>query len=298
MTVEMPTEAGWPAAGPGNPSPATGKQLLRASWRLLRQDRDLLLLPVIGAVAAFVVAVVLFAPSFGIGWVVGGSQSRAWGAVVGAILAMFGASAALIYVQAALVIGANQRADGGDPSVLGVLGQTWAHRGKILRWTAATTTIGLVVRTVQERLGIFGAVVGFLGGVAWAIASFLVVPTLIAEDLGPKAAVTRSAHLIRQTWGTSVRTTLRLGFGYGLLTLAPFFVAVIAAIGIVNGSTATIVVGLVVIAVGLTLSIAVALVFAAVSTYARALIYRYATGRPVPGIDPPTFTGVFRPRRA
>ena len=56
-------------------------------------------------------------------------------------------------------------------------------------------------------------------------------------------------------------------------------------------------VGLLLIVVGIIAFVALAMVFSAISTYARALIYRYATGRTVPGIDPQLFAGAFRPRR-
>jgi hypothetical protein len=38
-------------------------------------------------------------------------------------------------------------------------------------------------------------------------------------------------------------------------------------------------------------------VFSAIASYARAMVYRYATGRPVPGIPAAAFAGVFTPRR-
>jgi hypothetical protein len=52
------------------------------------------------------------------------------------------------------------------------------------------------------------------------------------------------------------------------------------------------------IIVGFVGLLALVMVFSAVSTYARALIYRYATGLPVPGIDPSLFVGVFRQKRS
>jgi hypothetical protein len=279
-------------------SPATGKHLLRACWGLLRQDRELLWLPVIGTVAGLIAAGVLFAPGFAIGWIVGGSQHRSWGGELGGVLAVFAASVVSIYFQAALVIGANQRADGGDPTVRGVLAQTWTHRGKILSWAIVATTVGLVIRGLERRLGILGTILGFLGGVAWAIAAFLVVPIVVVEDLGPIAAVKRSAQLVRQTWGPSLRTTLRLSLAYFLLMLVPVAVIVVGVVAAVGGSHTGLAVGILLIVVGVAALIALAMVFSAISTYARALIYRYATGRPVPGIDPAVFAGVFQPRRS
>jgi hypothetical protein len=290
--------AGFPPAPGQAGSPATGKALLSACWALLREDRELLWLPVIGWIAGIVAAAILFVPGFAIGWVAGGGQHDAWGGWVGGFLAVFALSAVSIYFQAALVIGANQRADGGDPTVRGVLADAWTRRGKIFGWAAVSTTVGLVIRAVEQRAGVLGAILGFLGGVAWAIASFLVIPVVVAEDLGPFAAVSRSAHLVRDTWGTSVRTGLRLGVIYVLLTLASLALLVIGFAAAFSGGAAGAVIGVLLILLGFAASVAVVMGFVAVSTYARALIYRYATGRPVPGIDPALLAGAFQPKRS
>jgi Family of unknown function (DUF6159) len=276
---------------------ATGRQLLSASWAMLRQDRELLWLPAIAAITGFFAAVILFAPGFAIGWFAGGDQHHAWGGWVGGAFAAFGASVVSIYFQAALVIGANQRADGGDPNVRGVLAEAWTHRARIVSWAALTTTVGVAIRAVEQRLGILGSILGFLGGVAWAIASFLVVPVVVVEGLSPIAAVKRSAQLVRDTWGTSVRTTVRFGITYVLFLLLPIAVIVVGVFALASGSGPATAIGIVLIVAGVAGFVALAMVFSAISTYARALIYRYATGRTVPGIDPQLFAGAFAPKR-
>jgi hypothetical protein len=305
MVDQPPPYGGYPPPGPPQysaPRPvtaatATGKQLLKASWGLLRQDRELLWLPAIASITGFFAAVILFAPGFALGWAIGGDQHRSWGGWVGGAFAAFAASIVAIYFQAALVIGANQRADGGDPDIRGVLAEAWTHKGKIISWAALTTTVGVAIRALEQRLGILGSILGFLGGVAWAIASFLVVPVVVVENLGPIDAVKRSAQLVRDTWGTSVRTTLRFGLTFLLLLLAPIAVIAIGIVALTNGSAAAIAIGLVLIVVGVIAFLALSMVFSAISTYARALIYRYATGRPVPGVDPQLFIGAFRAKR-
>jgi hypothetical protein len=284
-----------PQRDPG--SQPTGKELLSACWGLLREDRELLWLPVIGSIAGIIAGMILFAPGYAIGWAAGGGRAS-WGGWLGGLFALFAATAVSIYFQAALVIGANQRADGGNPTVRGVLGEAWSRKGKILSWAALSTTVGLVIRAIEQRAGIVGAILGFLGGVAWAVASFLVIPVVIGENLGPIAAVSRSAHLVRETWGTSVRTGLRLGVMYVLLVLGSVVLLVFGAAALMAGGVAGAVVGVVLVLLGLAALLAVIVGFVAVSTYARALIYRYATGRPVPGIDPALFAGVFQPRRS
>jgi hypothetical protein len=277
---------------------ATGKQLLTASWGMLKQDRELLWLPAIAAISGFFAALVLFAPGFAIGWAVGGEQHHSWGGWVGGVFTAFGASVVSIYFQAALVIGANQRADGGNPTLKGVLAEAWTHKGRILSWAVLTTSVGAAIRALEQRFGAIGTILGFLGGIAWGVASFLVVPVIIAENLGPIDAVKRSAELLRHTWGTSLRSTIRIGFTQLLFFVPAVLTIVIGVLAIASGSSLAITIGIVVVVVGVLALLAVVMVFSAIVTYARTLIYRYATGRPVPGVDPQLFAGAFAPKRS
>lgn len=289
-----PYAAPSPTSGPTGP---TGKALLKASWQMLRQDRELVWLPAVGAATSLLAAVILFVPGWFLGAAIGGTQQNSWSGTFGGVLAVFAATIVGIYFQAALVIGANERADGGDPTFGGCLRSAWAVRGPIVRWGLLTATVGIAIRALEERLGFLGSIIGFLGGLAWAIASFLVVPVLVAEDLGPVEAVKRSSQLIKSNWGTSLRTTLRFGVVQFVLTMVPVLVAVVGAVALSSGSTAGTAIGVVLILAAIAGFLALAMVFAAIGSYARALIYRFASGQPVPGIDPRLFVGVFQPKR-
>lgn len=291
----MTTETS-PYAYPGpvtGPQRATGKALLGASWQMLRQDRELLWLPVLGAIFGLIAAAILFVPGWFIGGAVGGADHHSWAGTVGGAFAAGAATIVSIFFQSALVIGANERSEGGDPTLRGVLRAAWERRAKILSWGLLTTTVGFAIRALERRLGIFGNILGFLGGFAWAVASFLVVPVLVAEDLGPMASVKRSTQLIKETWGTSLRTTLRFGLIQIALLLVPVIIGVIGVAAIASGSSGSVAIGVVLLLVAVVAFLALAMVFSAIGSYARALIYRYATGRPVPGIDPTLFSGVF-----
>jgi len=292
----QPSPYAAPAPTPG-PRRATGKALLSASWGMLRQDRELLWLPVLGSLAALVAAGLLFVPGWFVGSAVGGTNHHSWAGTVGGLFAAAAATVAGIYFQAALVIGANERADGGDPTLRGCLAAAWARRGRILSWGLLSATVGVAIRALERRFGVVGSILGFLGGLAWAIASFLVVPVVVAEDLGPVTAIKRSAQLIKSTWGTSLRTTLRFGFVQFGLMLVPLIVGVIGVVAIASGSTAATAIGVLLLVAAVAAFIGLAMVFSAIGSYARALIYRYATGRSVPGVDPMLFTGVFEPKK-
>jgi hypothetical protein len=172
----------------------------------------------------------------------------------------------------------------------------WAYRWRILTWSLLTSTVGTVLQIIQDRLGFLGAIVNWVGGLAWGIATFVVVPVLVAEDVGPVTAIKRSAHVLRETWGTSLRTAGR-GFILGLgLWLIPVAVGAVGLVMALTGSGTVLVFGIALIVVAAIGLIALSSLFGAIGAYARALIYRYAVGLPTPGIETRVLAGAFQPK--
>lgn len=270
----------------------TGGELLDATWALLRQDRQLVVLPLVGSVFGVIAAAALFMPGYALGWLVDGKDGGDIAYYAGAALGGFGATIVGVFFQAALVIGANQRADGGDPTVRSCLRGAWEHRWQVLAWSVVTATVGFVLQTLQERLGFVGAILNWVGGVTWSIATFVVVPVIVAEDVGPVTAVKRSTRVLRDTWGTSLRTAVRGGLLAFVLLLVPMLVF---ALGLCMALTSggTVIIGFALMAVAGIVFIALASLFGAIGAYARALIYRYAVGLPTPGIDGTLLAGAF-----
>lgn len=269
----------------------TGRQILSASWQMLKEDQQLLWIPVISAAASLIAGAALFYPGFLAGDAIGHSHRVAiWAAFA---LAGFGASTIGIYFQAALVIGAYQRAEGIRPTFGGVLAAAWKLRGPVLAWALLATTVGVAIRALENRLGWLGRLLGLVGGLAWAVATFLVVPVVVAEGLGPIEAVKRSGQLLRDTWGTSLRTTLRFGMIQLVVMIVPIMGFVVGFALVAPGTDSQRSLGIVILAVSIVALFAMGAVFAAISTYSRALIYRYATGLAVPGVASEVFAGAF-----
>jgi hypothetical protein len=287
-----------PPAPQGGPSAPTGRQILSSSWAMLKRDRSLIVLPVLGTFFGAVAYLAFFVP--GLILQIGGHHNHYF-VYPFVIVGGFFASVIGIFFQAALIAGAYQRADGGDPTVGSCLEVAWRMKTQVLGWAVFTSSVGAVVRLVEQRLGIFGRLLGFLGGVAWAVATFFAVPAIVAEGLGPIEALKRSAHTIRQTWGTSVRTTLRFGLLGFVLTIVPIAVTIVGVVVLVASANSTnaggIAAGGLIAVVGFLAIVGLGAVLGAVGTYARAMIYRWTTGRPVPGIDPALFAGAFAARR-
>jgi hypothetical protein len=268
-----------------------GKQLLTATYDLLRYDKQMFALPFIGSVFGIVACLTLFAPGYALGWVLNGHEKGQLAYYTGTALGGFGATVVAIFFQTALVIGANERAEGGQPTTRSCLQRAWTHRRMILGWSLISATIGFVLQLVHNKLGFLGSLLNLFGGLAWSVATYVVVPVLVSEDVGPVTAIRRSTQVLRKTWGASLRTALR-----GAVLTVGFWIpfAALVAVGgtmICLGGPSFIVVGIVFAAIGVVGLVVLSSIVGAVGTYARALIYRYSVGLPTPGIDTPLLAG-------
>jgi serine/threonine protein kinase len=107
----------------------------------------------------------------------------------------------IVFFNTALISCALIRFDGGNPTLGDGLSAAVARLPQILGWALLSATVGTILKQVEERVPLVGKFVIGLVGMAWAILTFMVVPILAAEGLGPIAAVKRSTSLLRKTWG-------------------------------------------------------------------------------------------------
>jgi hypothetical protein len=81
---------------------------------------------------------------------------------------------------------------------------------KLIAFSLLEATVGIILRNLQERGGIFGAITSLLGSIIWSIARLFVVPIIMFTNDGPFVAVKRSAQLIAKTWGENITGRIAL----------------------------------------------------------------------------------------
>lgn len=270
---------------------ALGWQLTKTSLRVLRKDKELLVFPLISGI----VLILLLAGFIGGMFVAFGFEAIFGGAstwilvgvmVVYYVLAFF----VSFFFNAAVIGAATIRLNGGNPTLADGLHIARQNVGRIFLWAVFAGTVAMILRAIQERLGFLGKIVMGLVGIAWSLATYFVVPVLIYEKLGPWAAVKRSAHLFKTTWGE----TLVGGFSMGAIFVLAGFAGVLPIVlGAVLAGVAGLLIGLVVAVV---YWIILGLVASAASSILIAALYRYATtgkvaedfqGLPMFGTAPP-----------
>lgn len=271
--------------------------LVKASASVLRQDKELVVFPLISFVSLIAVLACFAVPVIGLGFVE--SFNRHGGALtaahyVVAFLFYFSQYFVIFFFNSALVGAAMIRLDGGTPTVGEGIRIATSRIGAIAGYALIAATVGLVLRMIQERVGFVGKIIVGLLGAGWSIATFLVVPVIVSRtDVGPIDAVKESATLLRKTWGENLIGQVGISAAFGLIFLGVFMCgALLVALAVASHSIALIVAALViaVLAIGLT-----GLVQAALSGIYEAALFRYATdGSQTPGFATDTLQLAFR----
>jgi hypothetical protein len=264
--------------------------LVKASAAVLRADKELLWFPVISSIAALLVAATFLVPSFLSGLFDGGAGPAS---IVVGFLFYVTQFTVIFFFNSALVGAALIRLEGGDPTVADGLRIARERFGAIVGYAVIAAVVGLLIKALEERSEWLGAIVARLLGAAWTVSTFLVVPVLVAQNVGPIDAIKESFGLLRKSWGENLIGNVGLGFAFGLLTFAVILVGagLIVAAALTAGATLAIVIGaLVVIAV-----IALAVTQAALAGIYQAAVYRFAVDGQAPaGFDGAALQGAFR----
>lgn len=250
-----------------------GLRMAGASWRVVRKERSLIAFPILAAAFGIGYALLIMLPLGLLGFVVLGDN-----AVIGWILlaiGLFGMNIGASFFGVAAAANASRVLDGQDPTLGTGIGVAWSRKGVIVKWGLVSATVGVVLQLVADRAGGLGGVlIQAIGGAAWSIASFFVLPILALEGLGPFAALKKSLGVVRARWGESIVGGAAVGFVPALIALAGVGVAVLGVLAGTNSSWAAgvplIVIGLILFFIGVTVGSVLRAVFTVV-------VYRYAT---------------------
>jgi hypothetical protein len=201
----------------------------------------------------------------------------------------------IVFFNTALVCCALIRFGGGNPTLGDGLSAAMERLPQILGWALLTATVGTILKQIEDRVPLAGKIVVSLIGMAWAVVTFMVVPILAAEKLGPLAAVKRSAGLLRKTWGEALVGQVSLGAIRFVFTLPLIFALLVAGyFWVITGLIWPLaVVGIVAVLFFIVLAIA----FSTLQQVFLAAVYQYAAQGTVPsGFSRDLIESAFRPK--
>jgi hypothetical protein len=283
--------------------------LLRQSWRVLRADKELIAFPILSGLAglailiSFALPIALLMPWEEFSKQNGDSLRDQLTIMHYAVMFGFYVLNFLVmnFFNAALAACVMERFRGGNPTVSFGLRAAVGKLHHILGWSILAATVGMILRAIQERSGIFGKLITGFIGIAFTVASYFVIPVLVAENVGPIESLKRSAKLMTKTWGTALVSNVGLGiigFLVAIAIIIPMAGGVtLLVMGTVDTQTNTAMVagGIACLVLGVVLIIAWALISSTLNIILNTALYKFATTGEAPaGFDTNSMQRAFR----
>lgn len=249
--------------------------LVKASGAVLNANKRLMVFPVLSSLCTLIVAASFLLPAYASGTFTHLDRGH-----------MTPGSAALLFVfylvqyfiviffNSALVGAALIYLRGGSPTVSDGLGIAMSKLPSIFGYAVISATVGMVLRAIQERAGFIGRWIAGLLGVAFTLATFLVVPVLVNKDVGPVDAVKESAQLLKRTWGENLIGNVGIGLAFGLLTILVVLAGMALVFLAISTHSVSVVVATVALCIAAVLTLAV--IQGALHGIYSAAVYRYA----------------------
>jgi hypothetical protein len=199
----------------------------------------------------------------------------------------------IVFFNVALVSCALIRFRGGNPTVGDGISAAIQRLPQIFAWAVVAATVGMILRMLEERLSWLGKIVVGLIGIVWSMAIYFVVPVLAAEQVGPIEAVKRSSRILIKTWGESLVGNVSIRI-ITLLFCLPAIALIIGGL-VVGGLLNSMVLAIVIAAVGVLYLIFVSIVASTLQQIFLAGTYLYAAeGVVAPGFREELFRDAFR----
>jgi hypothetical protein len=275
-------------------------QLAKASADVLNKERALLVFPLLSALSCLLVVASFAMPVFesmrANGAILHGqSQSQSGFSYLGLFLFYLIQYSVIFFFNTALVGSALAYMNGERPTVGDGLRIAVSKLPQILGYALIAASVGMLLRMLQERFGFIGRLIVGLIGLAWTVATFLVVPILAATDQGPIDAVKHSAGMLKQTWGENIIGNAGINLVFGLVMAV---VVVLMVLGtMLGGSMHSPVFVVVSIVIGALVMTGLGLVQSALQGVYAAALYRYVKyGDTDNGFEQNALEQAFRPK--
>lgn len=270
-------------------------ELVKESFRVLQADKELMVFPMVSAIGVVLVTLTFMIPMLLAGFF---DSVFAGGGQVAGFLALFlfyiVQYTVIFFANTALVGAAMIRLRGGDPTVSDGMRIASSRFLIILGYALIAATVGMIIRAISNHRGLASIIAGLVGFV-WNVATFLVVPVLAVENVGPIDAIKRSVQLLKQTWGEQLAGNLGLGAFFGLVIFGLLILGIpaIVLIASLNSLALTIIA----VAIYLLVFVLIALVHSTLNGIYTAAVYQFATEGKVSGFfDQGLVQNAFRQR--
>lgn len=275
--------------------------LVRQSWAVLKQDKELLWFPVLSGISSIIIALSFLVPGIGFAMLnrdfVESSNDSQLNAIYYVVLFLFYLVSffSVTFFNTALITCAYMRLQGQNPTFKdGIRGAT-SHLGKIFIWSLISATVGLVLKFISDKSNLVGKILASVMSLGWSLLTFFIVPVLIFENKSVIESIKQSGVHFKNTWGENVVGQLSMNLFFILVGLLGAIPLILSIVFTINAESESIVFILLGFGFMIFYWIFLGIIGSALDGIFKTALYLYATtGKVSPEFDPELIRNAFK----
>lgn len=197
--------------------------LMKASWQILKKDKELLLLPVISGICCLSVMTLFIVQGLEHDWLKSFAKDAPAQQKNTAYWFMFlfyyCNYLVIIFFNSAIIACAVIRMNGGNPTLGDGLQAAVNRFPHIAGWAFIAATIGFLLGMIESGSQRGRSIITGILGISWAVISYLAIPLIVVEKTNPLYALDFSMEMMRRTWGEQVIGNFSFGLIFSLFAL-------------------------------------------------------------------------------
>ncbi len=273
-------------------------QLTKLSFRVIGQDKELLLFPLIAVLLSLAFLLALLYPTLWLEMSRDGTIEWDFASLVITFISYLGLAFIGTFSNMCVVYTAKKRFEGGDATFFESISFSLGRIMQILGWATVSASVGMVFRALDnmaERAGFVGrTIVGIFRsilGMVWSVVTLFVIPSMVYRNTGPIDAIKDSVRVLRQTWGESLVRSV----GFGLVQFLVLLLGAVAFGGLFAAVATSPTITLVLAVLAVTYFVGVIFVFLLAEMIFNTALYAYASqGTLAPGYTQELLDGAIR----
>jgi hypothetical protein len=213
-----------------------GWEMSKLSMGVVKKDPELMVYMILAGLMSLACLVGMSIPQFlEMEWAVNPDGSFTSSYLMFSFVGYMLLSIVVVFWNCAIIANANIRLTGGNPSFADGISAAVKRLPIIVLWGVIAGTVGLLLKALEgavrssdnDGAQALAAIVHLIGGLAWWVMTFFMLPHLILEGKPVGQSLKASKDMFFRTWGENITSGLGIGL-VGFLMGIPLVVITIA----------------------------------------------------------------------
>jgi hypothetical protein len=213
-----------------------GWEMSKLSMGVVKKDPELMVYMILAGLMSLACLVGMSIPQFlEMEWAVNPDGSFTSSYLMFSFVSYMLLSIVVVFWNCAIIANANIRLTGGNPSFADGISAAVKRLPIIVLWGVIAGTVGLLLKALEGAVRssdnggaqALAAIVHLIGGLAWWVMTFFMLPHLILEGKPVGQSLKSSKDMFFRTWGENITSGLGIGL-VGFLMGIPLVVLTIA----------------------------------------------------------------------